>query len=1096
MRYDDKVKQFWEVGYRLFHGKWLRFMGGPKHAGTVLTGENEKGAYNPENSKINFVVPQRSIVSQTHSPIAAKDVTPGILHSLFDKFSHQSGTEKTYKLCVDGKKINSSLIGKHGDIDLWGHESSPTITERRESLNVDVETIENCSKYFQNKQQYITNFEALSFLEKENIGSSLKTIITLITKRLQALRKNVLLKEANKDKLINSITGDWRNSRLVFVISGLITHLYDMKACIRNMLRDIDDLCIAIAHLNESKVWIDGTFPLKKCRDHITIAFVDDLNRDNSDTFRYIEQRSPAWHLVRKGAKITGSTMFNGLALGTLKSQLEHYDSVVFGKDEPEPASSVKERMQHGVDNEKHALATFAGKFLPIFHPDLRYFEEGCYSIRTSNNAEIVISPDGSCRKSAKEKATFGVEWKCPFPGKTYATSVHYAIPKYYVPQILSEMRCLETNHLYFVSYSEDSTTIQKASFHQELWTQLEQECAMIYDDKSSRPTRKSRTSKIIQEQIAHYVKSNVELIAEMRSIKGEYSETSSVRENGTCTSDFYIESLIEILSSIKNDVQRCYNLTRTKASELLAFMISDLDREYSFEQLHSVPVAYGLKGYSLPISSLREMIDTILAEGVKRGLYIPVCSFDGQWSRIAVRDRHDRPLTVQQLQKEVFRECRKLPKPEIIRLMSSRNIVRSSEIETEEDFSRLIGFSNRDESITLWSKSEEKAFLVSSRTERLLKEKYPCTVTTDERDEAIDAQEPVSEIMPVSVVSQMDDELVNEVQCIEQRTVPTSTNSQTIDFDNLQELFTEENEPDTSNTDRSEEIDVPDHTTEQSILLNDNDISLMLDELKGDKKAKKQSKWMISITDFKSKMENACEINKNFLSYELQLCLKPIMGKLKSSGSLDVENFFGGFQDYDPWGTGVLRPDSIPTAISVAAELQEARLDPNRVFHMHTSSSKVYPSNTYHVNMELSLSGTSVPQDLSNIVVRDHGFDKPERARGARKRKRGTISKPEEPASKPLSTDSLPVLCLNDLSWLASNILFLLLADEDPTMNVETPIHDQFVEMEARGQNQKRDDVVGISRCCCGTTGRIMDGAAGNTQHKRTPRNAGQDSQ
>ncbi|KAL5013638.1 hypothetical protein ScPMuIL_007908 [Solemya velum] len=116
-------------------------------------------------------------------------------------------------------------------------------------------------------------------------------------------------------------------------------------------------------------------------------------------------------------------------------------------------------------------------------------------------------------------------------------------------------------------------------------------------------------------------------------------------------------------------------------------------------------------------------------------------------------------------------------------------------------------------------------------------------------------------------------------------------------------------------------------------------------------------------------------------------------MYSVRCVGSLDVENFFGGFQDYDPWGTGVLRPDSIPTAISVAAELQEARLDPNRVFHMHTSSSKVYPSNTYHVNMELSLSGTSVPQDLSNIVVRDHGFDKPERARGARKRKRGTIT-------------------------------------------------------------------------------------------------------
>lgn len=857
-----------------------------------MTGENEKGDYNPGHSQINFVVPQRSIVSQTHSPIAAKDVTPGILHTLFDKFSQQSEPGKTYKLCVDGKKINSSLIGKHGDIDLWGHESSPTIAERRGLLNVDVETIENCSKYLQNKQQYITSFEALSGLEKENIATSLKTIITLITKRLQTLRENVLLKEANKDKLMNSITGDWRKSRLVFVISGLITHLYDMKACIRNLLRDVDDLCMAIAHLNDCKVWIDGTFPLKNCRYHITISSVDDLNRDDGDTFRYIEQRSPAWNLVRKGAKITGSTMFNGLALGTLKSQLEHYDSVVFGKDKPEPGSSVKERMQYGVDNEKHALATFAGKFLPIFHSDLRYFEEGCYSIRTSNNVEIVISPDGSCRRSVTEQATFGVECKCPFPGKTYATTVHYAIPKYYVPQVLSEMRCLETNHLYFVSYSKESTSILKASFDQELWTQLEQEASMIYHDNSSRPTRKSPTSKIIQEQIAHYVKSNVELIAEMRSIKGEYSMASSGYENGSCTSDFCsIESLIELLSSIRNDVQRGYDLTRAKASELLAFMISDLDREYSFEQLHSVPIAYGLKGYSLPTSALREMIDTVLGEGVKRGLYTPVCSFDGQWSRIAVRDRHNRPLTVLQLQKDVFRECRKLSKPEIIRLMSSRNMIKSSEIKTQEDFSRLIGCSNQDKpnkSITLWSKSEEKAFLVSSRTEELLKEKYSCTVTNVDRDEALDTQESVSEIMtllPVSVVSQMDDELVNTVQSIEQRTLPASTNSHTSDLDDLHELFTEENEPETSNTDRPEEKDTPAHTVEQSRLLNDNDITLMLYELQRDKEANKQSKWMISVTDFKSKMENACEINKNFLAYELQLCLKPTMGKLKSSG-------------------------------------------------------------------------------------------------------------------------------------------------------------------------------------------------------------------
>jgi hypothetical protein len=36
MRYSDKVKEFWKIEFKLFHGKWLRFMGGPKHRGQLL----------------------------------------------------------------------------------------------------------------------------------------------------------------------------------------------------------------------------------------------------------------------------------------------------------------------------------------------------------------------------------------------------------------------------------------------------------------------------------------------------------------------------------------------------------------------------------------------------------------------------------------------------------------------------------------------------------------------------------------------------------------------------------------------------------------------------------------------------------------------------------------------------------------------------------------------------------------------------------------------------------------------------------------------------------------------------------------------------
>lgn len=51
----------------------------------------------------------------------------------------------------------------------------------------------------------------------------------------------------------------------------------------------------------------------------------------------------------------------------------------------------------------------------------------------------------------------------------------------------------------------------------------------------------------------------------------------------------------------------------------------------------------------------------------------------------------------------------------------------------------------------------------------------------------------------------------------------------------------------------------------------------------------------------------------------------------VRAVGSMDIENFFGTFQDIDPRGAGVLRPSDIPTAVSVAIELMEAKMDPER---------------------------------------------------------------------------------------------------------------------------------------------------------------------
>ena len=63
----------------------------------------------------------------------------------------------------------------------------------------------------------------------------------------------------------------------------------------------------------------------------------------------------------------------------------------------------------------------------------------------------------------------------------------------------------------------------------------------------------------------------------------------------------------------------------------------------------------------------------------------------------------------------------------------------------------------------------------------------------------------------------------------------------------------------------------------------------------------------------------------------------------MRALGSLEAENLFGQFQDLDPKGTVVIRPDDIPKAISTAWELMYYRLDESKNFYMHTSKAKVY---------------------------------------------------------------------------------------------------------------------------------------------------------
>ena len=74
-----------------------------------------------------------------HGSLLPRDIKPGMLHHLLNLLAEQTTNTKTYKLCLDGKKINSSTSSVLGDVDLFGYEQKPTLTEKQERRNVNSE---------------------------------------------------------------------------------------------------------------------------------------------------------------------------------------------------------------------------------------------------------------------------------------------------------------------------------------------------------------------------------------------------------------------------------------------------------------------------------------------------------------------------------------------------------------------------------------------------------------------------------------------------------------------------------------------------------------------------------------------------------------------------------------------------------------------------------------------------------------------------------------------------------------------------------------------------------------------------------------------
>lgn len=209
-------------------------------------------------------------------------------------------------------------------------------------------------------------------------------------------------------------------------------------------------------------------------------------------------------------------------------------------------------------------------------------------------------------------------ETKCR-PPKGNAMPVYYKLPKYYVLQVLSEMKAYNCDKLLFTCWSPKSTVALEITFSQKIWQQAWDDLVLTFSPTDrKRPVRVSAVAKELRSKVIEFSDTSCTFLGEFPSVK----TTSQASVASTVTSHFHaeVDSVLRDIRCLKRWYEEAHELTRKEATEILEFMLSDLDRHFQLEKENALPIAYAMKGPSLSHEVFKKMMDFVIKECEKRG--------------------------------------------------------------------------------------------------------------------------------------------------------------------------------------------------------------------------------------------------------------------------------------------------------------------------------------------------------------------------------------------------------------------------------------------------------------------------------------------
>ncbi|XP_045178040.2 uncharacterized protein LOC123538138 [Mercenaria mercenaria] len=693
MRYSPECLQFFWVGKKLFGGRFVRFMSGMKSETQLLKGSH---MFDPQNASVNFACPSESILSSVN-PLGDELPTfykPGLMEPMIKFKAQKDDKNNSYVLMLDGKKIKRGT-----DVDLLGFETDKTLKEREDERDRQLKVLDKSIIAITSAQEKTNEIQETPKEMKSSILTHLIGLLLLFSEVLRGLRKLRFKKQHSLSKLKDLGGDEWRKSKYAYAIDTCITTLWRIGNVIDKAMNVQRCICKAGACINKTAHLFAQTDMIDlNCQANLRILKSPDKLPAGTvvKNTSIIKQRSDLWFAERKEMKVTGSSIFQAIGCDSLKRQEEHFEKVINGVDPPEPSETQQKAMQHGTDCENHQVATMCGMIMPFLYPDLIFQEEGYY---VKDN--ILVSPDGSLR-SMDNSVKYAFEGKAPVE-KTFTTTLHDQVPDRYITQTLFEQKALQADGTLYISWTDYSCTLFKVIPNENLCDKIQEEIHdLYYTEKPKRMTRLSNRSKEIKNDLSKAAEHCI-FLGEFPSIKGSIKEetigsefdddspylkhtVAKGRNISSCTYDELQRHLLLGQEVIKD----AYEVQRVMASQVVVYLLADLDRFWKNEQPHAIPVLYFYRGYSLSMDITRKITETCKTACRSNGLDVIVSAADGEFTPLIVRGRDGNPLTQHQLAKDVWKETGKMTKLDMIKdfLNETKEVKTTVEFVTSGDYS------------------------------------------------------------------------------------------------------------------------------------------------------------------------------------------------------------------------------------------------------------------------------------------------------------------------------------------------------------------------------------------------------------------------